>query len=270
MRIHASDSFGAMDRRLVSVTSVLMMLVPACGTFLGLDDEGERPDIPPSSATDASAGSDADPSTTRDGEADPDAPVAAPCASCASKRCTPRDGGVDCDPLVFVTDETFAGDFTEIAGLTGIAKIDEACQRWASAAGIAGKVFKAWASIEIEGVTPDRLAKSSRPYRRVDGVVVAANHQALLTSALENRITLTAQGIAVPDLTPVWTAAFADGGADPRDCGRWSDGTTGASGMYGITSCTPQQPPCTPDNWSYYGQAFCNERARLYCFEQLP
>ena len=114
------------------------------------------------------------------------------------------------------------------------------------------------------------IAQSTRPYRRVDGVLVAANRQALFTSALEHRITLTAQGIAVADVSHVWTATFADGGADPRDCGGWSDGTSAGSGMYGITSCSPRQPPCTPDNWSYHGQAFCNERARLYCFEQLP
>lgn len=168
---------------------------------------------------------------------------------------------VDCGApkKVFTSSQRFSATF---GGLSGA---DAACQSLATTAGLSG-TFKAWLS-DSTGSPNKRFTKSSLPYARVDGTVIAQNWTQLTSGHLAAAPSLDESGNRAPgnpysSYLFVWTNTTAGGdmSSTSYSCGDWNS-TAGASsyGMFDYTngywtdgavggSCTRQYP--------------------IYCFEQ--
>lgn len=159
--------------------------------------------------------------------------------------------------LVFVTNETFAGD------LGGSQGADEKCQIAAMTAGLSG-VFRAWLSTSAQQPL-DSLVPSTVPYRRLDGVQVAKDWADLVDGMLENPINYTETMIFVPgpacEQRAVWTASFDSGteyDAAAKSCSDWTS-TAGT---------TTGGNPSLTNAWSDGCPLSCAGQASLYCVEQ--
>jgi hypothetical protein len=176
------------------------------------------------------------------------------CGTCASGSCT--DGG--CDPAVFLSSREYTGAI----GDGGVVSADEECALLAKAAGVPG-TFRAWLA-SADGAAPaSRFVKSSRPYRLLDGTLVAADFAAL-TKTLATSFGLTEQRTAVA-FAYVWTAAERNGTpiAGAGDCAGWTTSDSTVMGGSGESDDVVEE-------WTKFQDIACSTKARLYCFEQRP
>ena len=177
------------------------------------------------------------------------------CAGCASRRCT--SGG--CDPAVFLTSKEYTGAI----GDGGVASADRECAALASAAGVPG-TFRAWLAT-ADGASPATRFehRSIRPYRLLDGTLVAADFAAL-GKTLATTIGLTEKRTAI-SFAYVWTAAERSGApiADAGDCLGWTSSDALAMGGSGESDDASEE-------WTKFQDIACSTKARLYCFEQRP
>lgn len=202
--------------------------------------------VVPDGARDVSAG-DAHPSADAADAADA-------CGTCASGSCS--DGG--CDPAVFLSSREYTGAI----GDGGVIAADDECASLAKAAGVPG-AFRAWLA-SADGASPaSRFIKSSRPYRLLDGTLVAADFSAL-SKTLATSFGLTEQRTAVA-FAYVWTAAERDGTpiAGGGDCSGWSTSDSAIVGGSGESDDVVEE-------WTKFEDIACSTKARLYCFEQRP
>ena len=172
-------------------------------------------------------------------------------ASCASEWKT-----------VFITSVLYKGD------LGGLAGADAKCQARAEAAGLPG-LYKAWLSVQGEGPNT-RFTKSSKPYRLVDGTIVADVWSDLVDGSLDAPITLTELGAAAPIGTTLcdggghpaaWTSTNWNGSpANFNACSNWT--TTQGQGAWGRATASN----VFWTDWCYNGS--CSWQASLYCFQQ--
>ena len=142
-----------------------------------------------------------------------------------------------CGPLakrVFVTEAAVSPN------LGGLAGADALCGDLAKTAGLPG-VYKAWLSDEATSAK-NRLAHSSIPYARVDGVVVANSFADLIDGSLLAPINITQNGAGVSAgglSVFAWTGSAPDGSTVAgRTCNNWTDATNAfnaASGAPGST-----------------------------------
>ena len=72
--------------------------------------------------------------------------------------------------------------------LGGLAGADSKCQARADAAGLGGS-WNAWLSDDAESAS-SRITRSSGPYTRVDGVLVANNWDDLTDGSLQNPLSI--------------------------------------------------------------------------------
>lgn len=188
-------------------------------------------------------------------DAGSDAGSDAACASCASGMCT--SGG--CDPAVFLTSKEYTGAI----GDGGVASADRECAALASAAGVPG-TFRAWLAT-ADGASPATRFEhhSTRPYRLLDGTLVAADFAAL-GKTLATTIGLTEKRTAI-SFAYVWTAAERSGApiADAGDCLGWTSSDALAMGGSGESDDLSEE-------WTKFQDIACSTKARLYCFEQRP
>jgi hypothetical protein len=249
---------------LLALAFALAGLASACGELLGLGTNEEKPDDPPSSSLDGGADvlgdATADGGTSSDAslDAEPDGPSFS-CASCASKHCQ-SDGG--CDPLVFVTNAAFAGNFA--AGtVEGVQRADGFCDS-AAAGKLAGK-FLAWMS--GANVNPQsRFTKTTRPYWLPNNTKVADSYEALKTSGPLVPINIDEANVMLPNGARAWTGTTTGGLSKAQTCsdgfGDWRSGS--AKGMLGETHLTTYQ-------WTDAAEGTCGSvTAHIYCFEQQP
>lgn len=177
------------------------------------------------------------------------------CTSCASGACS--DGG--CDPAVFLTSKEYTGAI----GDGGVAAADGECAALAAAAGLKG-TFRAWIA-SGGGSAPNARFEhmSSRPYRLLDGRLVAADFAAL-KKTLQTAIGLTEKRTAI-SFAYVWTAADRDGKRRPDagDCAGWTSAAAGIKGGSGESDDIVEE-------WTKFDDIACSTKARLYCFEQRP
>ncbi len=246
------------------------MSIAGCGRLLGLDEPSSpEPPIEPgidASTVDSSGSTDID-SSTNDGSAD-DATSPAdanPCGQCLSKHCE-ADGG--CHPLVFVTSGTTRGNLGNQAPSDGYAKGRALCNSYFADS---GAHFDPW--IHYPFGAPANTIKSTRPYRRVDGVVVTTSiASALSTGVLENPIDVMENGAKLPvDGGVVWTGTTASGASTGLHCAAnggsvWADGQNAEGGNYGTVGLAS----VTSSQWANRGELECNQQAHLYCFESQP
>ena len=186
-------------------------------------------------------------------------------ADCVSTDC---DAGVCVAPKhVFVTNARFRG--AEIGGLDGA---DMKCQGAATTAGLSGS-YKAWLSDET-GSPSTRFARSTRPYIRVDGIVVAMSYADLVDGTLMAAISKTetnATGSSDPgscNTVSVFTNTRADGtlASAATSCSNWTSSSGGAdmgrlndNNSSWTAACFPGDPVTS---------TLCNAPAPIYCFEQ--
>jgi hypothetical protein len=183
----------------------------------------------------------------------------------APETAVTADAGAPPSPkTVFVTSQAYTGD------LGGLAGADAKCQALAAAAGLPGTYF-AWVS-DFFGSPSTRFSRAGRPYRLVDGSVVADDWKALTSGTLRHAIDLTETGGAPPmtaSCSPldsgalVWTDTSPDGsfGGEGYSCGDWTDAFGDGSSL-GLSSdaLTSWTLHCVPIR--------CAANAALYCFEQ--
>lgn len=159
--------------------------------------------------------------------------------------------------LVFVTSVRRFGNlgaWPEAEGRTGLKAGDRICQTLAQDAGLpAPGSFLAWLS--NNNISAEDRFTFPGPWKRVDGVPVAADVAELLDDYLFTSISVTENGDYV--LGRAWT-----GWKSNWNCANWSDDA--AQGIYGIANDAGfrwrggQGGPC--DNFP----------SRLYCFSQVP
>jgi hypothetical protein len=153
---------------------------------------------------------------------------------------------------VFVTKQTFAGDFGGIIPASNVCKMASAVS-----SKLAGRSFTAWVSDSTANVAA-LFDPTDGPYVRLDGVVVAKSFAALAGGALDAPIDVDETGAKTASLY-VWTGSKADGTATAIDCNGWAQ-QSGELGTAGSTQASDE-------GWSRSVELTCVTLAPLYCVE---
>lgn len=187
--------------------------------------------------------------------------------TCNSRRCD-VDGG--CYPLVFVTEEKFAGDL-DAPGLDGGIHVgDDICSAEAADAGKGG-VYKAFLSSTVEDALErvTRTSGSNRPAVDAMGTTLATSYAAMATEppdgGLLAPLARTASGSVVSTDERVWTGTFITGAAFPEGvCRDWTTPNDMAgAGHFGQVGHVDKL-------WVDSTNEGCSNKHRLYCFEIVP
>jgi len=187
-----------------------------------------------------------------DGVVDPD-------ETCDDMNDDPDDGCKRCtlDRLVFASSVRYQG-FT----LDGLFGADQRCRMLAALAKLPNfGTYRAWLSDSTTSAA-DRMIHSKGRYTLVNGLVVAADWDALVSGTLMTSINTTEDSEESPG-SCVWTGTFANGlpAFGSSFCDDWSgkdglqDGGNGSGDFI--------------DGWgSFINHAPCGSECSLYCFEQ--
>jgi len=165
--------------------------------------------------------------------------------------------------IVFVTTEKWQGDFG--VDIDPIVRVDSICQDAAESAELSG-TYKAWFSLP-DRYPGARFTKSTGPYIRTDGMLVALNYSDLTDGAIMSPITVTERGLVLDDVLNqyVWTNTTAygqSGGADEDDnCANWRTKYSGRSAIAGYS-------PFVEGGWSQKVRLSCFGFGHLICVEQ--
>jgi hypothetical protein len=144
------------------------------------------------------------------------------------------------------------------ANLGGISGADALCAAQASDAGLQGD-FKAWLST-TSSAAADRLVRSSGPYVRIDGEVIAQDWEDLVDGFIDIPINVGPAGEALAG--DVWTGTLVNGASYlSGDC----DGFT-SSGTSGLALCGSSGS--NGSAWTQSRTPNCATVLRLYCVEQ--
>ncbi len=170
----------------------------------------------------------------------------------------PDDGCQACarDSVIFVSSEIYKG-----FALGGLYGADQRCRSLAAKANLSRFLtFRAWLSTPTMPAA-QRLIHSRGRYKLVNGLVVAANWEALTTAPLQNAIMV--DELSQTQDYVAWTGTLASGQAAPGgSCGDWDDdsGKTLFGGS-GITTSVDA-------DWSFFEGVECGVDLHLYCVEQ--
>lgn len=178
----------------------------------------------------------------------------------------------------FITSVTAGGN---LGGLTGA---DATCQSEATSAGLPG-TYRAWMSDSMDNAI-DRLTHSVVPYVRTDGVQVAADWNALVTSGVEIDISLYANNTrdviggagAGQELYAALTGTDGSGYSSGYNCDDWTTESDTAQVTWGVVGFGAAEG-ANISNWTSVGpNNFCihwdavngwtNASFRHYCFQQ--
>lgn len=167
------------------------------------------------------------------------------------------DAGTEADASAPEVKRVFATSLRYNAALGGPDGADALCASHAAGADLPGE-YKAWLSTSTVSVT-ERLAASSLPYARLDGVLVARGFDDLLDGTLLAPINV--DEFAAPASGDVWTGTLPDGtGYAPNDCNGF-DSDTGSFALCGSTVYLDSR-------WTQNLVPACSTQLRLFCFEQ--
>jgi cysteine-rich repeat protein len=179
--------------------------------------------------------------------------------TCDDGNDVPDDGCQYCakDSTVFVSSEIYQG--FAIGGLYGA---DQRCRSLAAKAELPRfETYRAWLSTPAMAAA-DRLIHSPGRYKLVNGLIVAADWEALTTAPLKNPI-MVDEYSQTQDYV-AWTGTLASGQAAPGSsfCGEWDDD----SGMilFGGAGFTTS----VDATWSFFEDVECGTDLHLYCVEQ--
>jgi hypothetical protein len=230
----------------------LFLAMPVAAAIVGACSHFDS--APASVDAGVEASVDATPVVTDAGTTVVDADAALPCLSQHFE-----DGG-GCDPIVFVTPDSYRGD---LGGDGGVARADAICAELG-----APYNFKAWLSqngFATAGVRFTEIgAGASRGVYLIDGTNVADSYNAMLEQKqLTHAIDRTLKGGLVADDEEVWTGTDVDG-KFINDCKGWSSnqgpdmGTAGRAGSADYA-------------WTAFHPSInCDQQKHLYCFEIVP
>ena len=161
---------------------------------------------------------------------------------------------------VFVTEGRYTG------ALGGLAGADQICQTEAMNAQLGGE-WIAWLADGTDSPST-RFVQGTNEYRRLDGMAIASNWDALIDGTLDVPLNHTPTGMLTPGERATWTNVTADGQfrdrLDEGHCAGWTDETgnalTGYSGENNKSDST----------WTLFGDflIFCDSDLHLYCFER--
>ena len=192
---------------------------------------------------------------------------------------------------VFVSSETYDGNFGGGQVTLGHLAADARCQVLADRAGLSG-TYMAWISGRVDtGAGPlnqgvdDRFTQSSIPYRLVNGAQVAADWADLTDGTLDHAINLTEAGNTVGETARAWTNTTTSGAAwdNTRACAVGPSPDT--PGQIATWSCgSPEWSPgdcqfqsgkfgevqSTASAWTGTGSSntSCSSAYHLYCVQQ--
>lgn len=249
---------------LAAVVTVALM---ACGLdVVGTEPAGTEIVGDAGSVVDAGTREDARTSPADAPDAGLDAPDVAdasevtdanPCASCTGAVARQQCVNQACVEVrrVFVTSAKWTG---KLGGLTGA---DEKCRLAAQAAGLGGQ-WRAWLS-DNNSSPFTRFEKSSVPYRRVDGTIVANDWNDLVDGNLAANIQLDENGVLVvaDDGVEVWTGTKENGDRLDPICNGFVNENSNQNGRVGVADQSSKI-------WTSIYEKTCDANLRLYCFEQ--
>ncbi|MBZ5714495.1 hypothetical protein [Nannocystis pusilla] len=187
------------------------------------------------------------------------------------------DGMAPCSPTcrfhgrpVFVTSQAYSGD---LGGLSGA---DLKCQARAAGVGLAHPhTYRAWLADGFDG-PGDRFEQKQLagvPYLRLDGRVIAADYDELITLGPRTGITLTELGeLLVEEWVWTNTSAFGDSFSPDNHCSHWTTSNPELSARLGKNAVAVEDGPAWQTwrderHWTSYLGRKCNETYRLYCFD---
>jgi hypothetical protein len=154
--------------------------------------------------------------------------------------------------LVFVSSSAVTAD-------GGSAReLDNACQKFAHAQSLPGE-WKAWAS-DATIMVAAKMARSTVPYRLLDGSTIANDWNDLTSGTLRHPIDVREDGSPSAPVE-IWTGtSVAGSGVASLTCNNWT-------ATYG-TAIVGQSDMATYA-WTYARQQYCSAPGvHLYCFEQ--
>ncbi len=168
---------------------------------------------------------------------------------------------------VFVTSVSGTGNLTSWADYSGSATGAEAgdtiCQNRATAVGLTG-TYKAWLSTSTPDFEAIDRITSTGPWYRLDGVKVADNKAALISTSSTPLFTAVSQTETGAYITYpsqfVWTATGDNGVGFAENCSNWSDASSGTDGRVGFATLAISA-------WTHVTVNSCNALCPLYCFE---
>ncbi len=166
-------------------------------------------------------------------------------------------GGTSSVKRVFVTSQTFDGDFKAYGNTgdaDGLKGANTVCMQAAAAAGLGG-TWVAWLSVTGNDAI-NRVADVA-PWFLVDGTTKAFDTHAQLGAPANAPVNMSEHGDIVSG--PAWTGTTLQGTAHSARCGEWKNNGT-SLGAWGDTG--------NAFDWSYKDTQYCSKTARLYCFEQ--
>ncbi len=141
---------------------------------------------------------------------------------------------------------------------------DSICNVLAADAGLPG-TYMAWLSDTTSSPATRFPTKSTGPYLRTDGLLIAWSWDGLTSGELTVPIDRTEMGTLVADDREAWTNTATDGtvvNTDPNlVCNEWTSGSNNLSGRVGETNELA-------DDWTNSHADPCNATWRLYCFQQ--
>lgn len=170
----------------------------------------------------------------------------------------PDDGCKLCtrDRRVFATSEEYQG-----FKIGGLFTADQRCRQLAAVAELPNFAsFRAWLSDSSEAAA-DRIMHSKGRYVLVNGLVVAADWDALVSGSLQNPINVD-ENSQTSLGSRVWTGTLPNGqpALGSTFCNDWGGDDDTQFGGSGIRNLTDEY-------WSYFEQYGCGSEAVLYCFE---
>jgi len=201
-------------------------------------------------ASDASSSTGPAPPVCGDGVVDPG-------ETCDDMNENPDDGCKLCtaDRRVFASSVEYQG-----FALDGLYGADQRCKMLAGLAGLPNYFsYRAWLS-DSKTAAADRLVHSKGRYILVNGLVVAADWDALTSGALENAINATESSEVAGGLA--WTGTLPNGqqAFGSSFCKDWDGGDGLELGGAGVCDQTDAF-------WSFFEQTICGGTLSLYCFE---
>ncbi|MBI2233540.1 MAG: hypothetical protein HYU57_00745 [Micavibrio aeruginosavorus] len=176
-------------------------------------------------------------------------------------------GGFVTGKCVFVTSTFYQGN------LGGVAGADALCQGRATAAGLGG-TYKAWLSSSNPNDPGSSFTKSTTPYIRLDGAIIANDWTDLTDlSDLNAAINVTEYGTQVSP-SGGWCRTYACTLSNGNYCGLgaaytcngWTDSTATYSSR--ASNCQAVNDGSWSNGFSGGLVHDCNNSARLMCFEQ--
>jgi hypothetical protein len=185
-------------------------------------------------------------------------PDANPCAACIGTN----TAQLVCVGFICVASHrVFITSTGSTAKLGGVQGADAKCQSLADSVHLGG-TWRAWLSTGAATKPNSRFTLATKPYRLLDGTLVANNYSDLTSGSIRASIQIdeTGKNVGNPE---VWTGTSTNGNGAVTGCGGFTDDSDAA------TPATVGVADQQNGAWTDVYEQSCNRTTqRLYCFEQ--